>query len=143
MRCLPTNPLALLLCIWASAGCSSSEAPTTTPRLAPSYDLKAVDGVLLPIPIQGTNGGSLVSGQLTVRGTTIQIVRYSDFPSGTLISVGAWTLGQFGNTVVLFPQVQFPPPGTSRDTAFIGAGDTLTLHNREGGTLHVEVYVAP
>jgi hypothetical protein len=85
------------------------------------------------------------SGHIVVRGTTIQIDSYSHFPpsGNTLISVGAWTLGQSGNTVVPFPQVPFPPPGSGRDTAFIGVGDTLTLRNRESGALHVEVYVAP
>jgi len=143
---LPTHPLVWLLSIWGSVACSSSEAPTPTAlSLAPNYHLKAVDGVLLPIPIQGTNRVSLDSGQLVVRGTTVQIVSYSHSlsSSNTLISVGAWTLGQSGNTVVLFPQVPFPPPGSSRDTAFIGTSDTLTLHNRESGVLHVEVYVAP
>jgi hypothetical protein len=39
--------------------------------------------------------------------------------------------------------VLFPINASSLDTAFLGAGDTLTLHTHDGGALQVKVYVAP
>jgi len=143
MRRLPTNPLALLLSIWALVGCSSSEAPNSALSLAPLYHLKTVDGVLLPIPI---GNGSLDSGHVRrLGGDTVRIDEYSHFPPsgpndpGTgIINLGTWAATQFGSTVVLRPIL-----ATSLDTAFVGAGEILTLHTREAGALHVNVYVTP
>ena len=147
MRRLPTNPLVFLLSIWGLVGCSSSEAPNSALSLAPVYHLKAVDGMSLPIPIPSSNGGSLDSGHVRrLGGDTVRIDEYRHFPpSGTpndpgavLISIGTWAATQFGSTVVLRPII-----ATSLDTAFVGAGETLTLHTHGDGALHVKVYVAP
>jgi hypothetical protein len=145
MRRFPANPLVLLLSIWGWVACSSSEAPNTALSLAPIYHLKTVDGVLLPIPIPSSDGASLDSGHVRrLGGDTVRVDHFTDsHPSGNnpgivVVSVGTWAATRFGNTVVLFPIL-----ANSLDTAFVGAGDTLTLHSRAGGALHVEVYVAP
>lgn len=55
----------------------------------------------------------------------------------SLAPMYSWAATQFGTTVALSPIF-----AQRVDTAFLGAGDTLTLHNREGGVLRVEVFVA-
>jgi len=110
------------------------------------YHLKAIDGVMLPIPLQGgPAGSSLDSGHvLRLAGDTVRVDEYRHTPpSGSLpgtvvINLGKWAATQFGNTVVLFPIF-----AQSQDTAFLGAGDTLTLHTHDSGALQVKVYVAP
>lgn len=148
MRRLPTNPLVWLLIIWGAVACSSSEAPAATAlSLAPMYRLKTVDGVSLPIPVPSNDSAALDSGYIRrLGGDTIQVVYFTGpYASGNnsgvvVIGVGTWAATQFGDTVVLYPIL-----GNSQDTAFVSAGDTLTLHTRAGGlrALRVEVYVAP
>lgn len=123
-------------------GCSSSEAPTTSLTLAPTYHLRSVDGV--PVPITSSDGSSLDSGHVTRVGLdTIRVDHESHVPPSNgnsglgIISVGTWRASQAGSVVVMSPLI-----ARSVDTAFVDGG-TLTLHDHSTPTLHVEIYVAP
>jgi hypothetical protein len=127
----------------ALAACSNSEAPSSSLGLAPSYHLKTVDGV--PLPIRDASGESLDSGRvLRLAGDTVRVDDYSHLPAsggnpgiGT-IRLGTWVASQSGNVVALRPVT-----ASSQDTAFL-ASDTLTLHTHPvSSLLQVNVYVAP
>jgi len=145
MRRLPTNPLVLRLSIWGMVACSSSEAPNSALSFAPTYHLKTINGVSLPIPFPGGQSSSLDSGHVRrLGGDTVRVDYYSHTPASgnnpgiLVVALGTWAATQFGNVVVLRPII-----ASSLDTAFLGAGDTLTLHTRSGGAPQVQVYVAP
>jgi hypothetical protein len=123
--------------------CSSSGEPGASLELARTYHLRSIDGVSLPI--SDPSGDILDSGHvIRLGGDTVRVDHYSHLPAsgrgpltGT-ISLGTWVASQSGDVVVLFPAI-----ASSRDTAFLGHGDTLTLHAHSSGVLRVEVYVAP
>ena len=125
------------------AACSSSEAPSSSLALKPTYHLKTIDGVRLPIV--DASGESLDSGHvIRLSGDTVRVDDYSHLPGsgGTpglgTIRLGTWVASQSGNVVVLLPVT-----ASFQDTAFL-AGDTLTLHTHPfRSALHVNVYVAP
>jgi hypothetical protein len=140
----PGRRLAFLIAAFVAtaAACSSADAPNRPLTIAPEYHLKAVDGVPLPIV---SGGGSLDSGHvLRLGGDTVRVDHVISSPPSNgapgivVISLGLWVASQSGNVVVLSPAI-----ASSIDTAFVGNGDTLTLHAHSGGALHVETYVAP
>ncbi len=105
--------------------------------LEPTYHLRFVDGIALPISNPGA--GTLDSGHVRrLGGDTVQVDHYSDGSGVVVISFGTWLASQSGTVVALFPAL-----ANSLDTAFVGHGDTLTLHAHSGNALHVEIYVAP
>lgn len=122
------------------AACSSSSAPRNSPlSLASSYHLRLIDGV--PLPISQSGGGTIDSGHVRrLGGDTIYIDQYSHipasaaFPGTVTIAHGTWLATESGNMVVLHPLL-----ATEQDTAFVGMGDTLTLHLNA----QMQIYVAP
>ena len=142
MHCLGIPALSSLIGLVVLTACSSSEAPSSLPGFAPTYHLRTIDGV--PLPIRDPSGESLDSGHvIRLAGDTVRVDDYSHVPpSGGLpglgtIRLGTWVASPSGNVVVLRPVT-----ATSQDTAFL-AGDTLTLHAHSDRSLHTQVYVAP
>ena len=131
--------IAAAMSLGAALACSNSEAPSSTLSLAPTYHLRSIDGVQLPIVDAG--GGSIDSGHvLRLGGDTVRIDEDSHvppsggFPGQQTIAFGTWRAAQSGNVIVLYPLL-----ANTVDTAFVGNGDTLTLHTDS----HIQLYVAP
>ena len=124
------------------AACSSASAPSTSLSLASTYHLRIIDGASVPFSV--VEGGAVVvttdSGLVRrLGGDTISIEEYSHSqgsvgPGLVTIARGTWWASQSGNVVVLHPII-----ASSLDTAFVGRGDTLTLHINS----QVQVYVSP
>lgn len=139
----PKATLSALASLAIAIACSSTGEPTASLALAPLYHLRVVDGVSLPIA--DVSGDILDSGHvIRLAGDTVRVDHYSHVPPSAggpgiiTISHGTWLASQSGDVVALFPVI-----ANTRDTAFLGRGDTLTLHAHSGGVLHIEVYVAP
>ena len=139
-------PFVIVAFVATAAACSNTDAPNNQLTIAPEYHLKAIDGVPLPIVSPDSiGGGSLDSGHvLRLGGDTVRVDHVSHSPPSnghpglTVINLGLWLGSQTGNVVVLWPAI-----ASTIDTAFVGNGDTLTLHTHSGGAVHVETYVAP
>jgi hypothetical protein len=131
--------LAAMMTFSALAGCSNSEAPGSSLSLAPAYDLRSINGVLLPI--SDPAGGFIDSGRVRrLGGDTVRTERYSHsqppngLPGTRIIALDTWLAAQSGNAIVLHPL-----SASTVDTLFVGHGDTLTGHTRLG----IELYVGP
>lgn len=134
--------LAVSAVLLLFAACSSASAPSTSLSLASTYHLRIIDGASVPFSV--VEGGSVVtttdSGLVRrLGGDTVSIEEYSHSqgPTGpglVTIARGTWWGSQSGNVIVLHPII-----ASSQDTAFVGRGDTLTLHIFS----QVQVYVAP
>lgn len=133
--------LSCAVVLAAGVACSSTESPAATLTLAPTYHLRSIDGVPLPID---SNGEIADSGHFVrLHGDTVRTDRFSHVPPSRgnpglgVIAVGTWRASQSGNVVIMFSLIAF-----ATDTAFLH-GDTLTLHTHDSRVLQVEVYVAP
>lgn len=134
-----SSGLAVMITFTALVACSSSAAPDTPLSVVGTYHLRSIDGMQLPISDPG--GGFIDSGHVRrLGGDTVWVDQYGHTPpSGGLpgtqtIAHGTWRAAQSGNAVILYPLA-----ASEVDTAFLGRGDSLTLHTSS----HIQLYVAP